>query len=461
MQLTTVIVAFRFHPLFLLHGMINWKFTISICPLFWAASWANLPPKVMELKDSLMHEMQTLQHVIPGNHPVDHRTDHQVQDVMDEFLALNQNSIEAILRVLMLIDHDLTNAIHDCERVADLRSLDSTNMIFEWVAKPLLLRVRELCGLISSNAVEQVEESLEAVQLEASVYRRKLDDTLKGIAIVSVGLKSDVFEERSKQISGSILGQLKRVNETVTAELDGTFTKYFTKWAELYRKLTEMIPERVVMALDEYPTVAMVYDFFDFLDNETTVLHGEMHELMDYWVELVKEAAEGVTNSTVETDGFLREYPLELFLNRKARFDCVARYFHGFNERVLYSVDRYYGCVDFAAEMNKAFRRVDTVLDSVDKAIEFITETYINCATFAEKFEDNVPVEECLMEMHDLLNQTKIIIEDQSIDIYNYVIDGMSLNQVAIGACLYAQVVEVMLRNEGHLDGVESCSDIN
>ncbi|KXJ75832.1 hypothetical protein RP20_CCG010917 [Aedes albopictus] len=438
--------------------MINWRYGVSLCCLFLATSWANLPPQVMELKDSLMHEMQTLQRVIPGHHPVDHRTDHQVQSVMDEFLALNQNSIDAILRVLMLIDHDLSNAIHDCERVADLPSLDSGNVIFDWVTKPLLMRVRELCGLISSNAVEQVENSLEAVQIEASFYRQRLDASLKNIAIVSSRLESDIFEERSRLEGKNILYVLERVNTTLMAELDETFTKYLSKWTELYRKLTEVVPEQVVMTLDEYPTVAMVYDFFDFLDNETTVLHGEMHELMDYWMELVEEALEGVTNSTIETDGFLREYPLEMFLNGKTNFDCVARYFQGFDERVLYSVKNYYRCIDYADEMSKAFRRIDSVLDSADKAIGFIMETYINCATFMQTFEDNLPLEECLMEMQDLLNQTQEFIVDKSIEIYNYVIDGMSLNQVTIGACLYAQVVEVMLRNEEHLEAVESCS---
>ncbi|XP_062556166.1 uncharacterized protein LOC134221012 [Armigeres subalbatus] len=437
--------------------MIYWRYAILWCTLCLAPIWANLPPKVLELKDSLMHEMQALQSVIPGHHPVDHRTDHQVQTIMDEFLALNQNSIDAILRVLVLIDHGLANAIHDCERVAGLPSLESDNAIFEWVTKPLLLKVRDLCGLISSNAIDQVEASLEGVELEASLYRRRLDGTLKDIAIVSGRLESDILEERSRQEEKKASDQLRQVNETLTVELDATFSKYSMKWMELYRNLANVIPEEIVMTLDKYPSVAMVYDFFDFLDNETAVLQSEMHELLDYWIDLVEEAMDGVSNSTIETDGFLREYPLELFLEHKTKLDCVARYFQGYDSRVLYSVNKYYRCVDFSAEMNKAFRRIDTILESADKAIEYIMETYVNCATFIQQFQNDLPLEECLSEIHDLLNQTQAFVEYKSDEIYNHVVDGMMLNEVTINACLYAQVVEVMLRNGEYLEGLESC----
>ncbi|XP_065082899.1 uncharacterized protein LOC135705218 [Ochlerotatus camptorhynchus] len=438
------------------------KFKLSLKVfLHKASAWEQqqlLPARVMEMKDTLMHELQTLQDLIPGKHRADHQNDHEVQVIIDEFLAQNQESIEVVLRVLKLIDHDLENVIHDCERVFDLKTLSSANVIFGSVTKPLLVKVRDLCNLVAENRVDLLEAGLEAVEVEAFTYRGNLDQALQDIAVVSSQLESAVFVERALHGHEYILTSLKQVDQMFAEEISRNISMYSTKWLQLVRDFNAIISDNAVIDLDKHPEIATLYDVFDSLDNETTVLQEDMKDLMQLWVDLVEDVLVGLFNITEESDDYIREHALECFLNGEMRLTSVANYYRNLNHIMLHSLDKLYRCVDFEKEMGYAFRWMQPILASTDKAIGYIMKTYMSCAMMTEQVKSDLPFEMCEEEASGMFRKTQEFVESKVIEIYNHVIEAIELNEVTIEACLYAQLIDTFMLNGEYFESFENCS---
>ncbi|XP_055640558.1 uncharacterized protein LOC129777970 [Toxorhynchites rutilus septentrionalis] len=438
--------------------MIFWKSALLSIAVLSNTAKAQLPHKVIEMKDSLFHEIQSLAEVIPENrfpHANTRESNVEVHRLLDEFLFLNQESIGSVLHVLKLVDHNMENVIQDCERVLNMCSLESTNVVFNHVTKPLLLKVRDLCELVATNRADEIEISLETIEREAATYRRTLDQTLKDISLVSGHLESDFFQANAQQREDLILGNLQQVNQTLSKEVDQYFTNFSTNWIGKYKNLTMLIPEGLSR---DQPEINALYDFMEFLDNETSVLQDDLVEFMDYWSYLVEETLESVTNGTELIVDFLRDYPLEELLSGKTPLNCVALYYSNFEHIILNMLNEFYRCVEYELEMTKAFGQITSVLDPTDKAINFMLDSYITCAKLTGHFGDDFGLADCLEDLGELLDQTREFVEHKTSEIYYHVEDAMIFNGVIMGACVHMKARDTALQIAGKMQSFDNCS---
>ncbi|XP_058818374.1 uncharacterized protein LOC131681554 [Topomyia yanbarensis] len=435
--------------------------TILGLALLVLAAEAQLSPKVIETKETFLHELHSLQDVIPKDRTV-HTNEHQsaleIYRIFDEFLTQNQESIDAVLRVLKLIDHNLENVIQDCVKIFDLDSLDSINVLFVQVTKPLLYEVRDLCELITGKRVDEVEIALEQIERHAADYRQRLDQALKDIASVTGQVGGDHFNDRIQLKETQLLTHLEMLNNTFSTEMDQNFTKYFTKWIGKYKQFTSMIPDSVGYDANDQPGIAALFNFLDFLDNETSVLQTELDEFLSYWVDLVDETLDSVTNGSLEVVDFLENYPLENFLNGEASLKCTAEYYQNLEGTILAVLDEFYWCVDYEQEMMKAFLQIGSVLDSTDKAVDFVLDSYITCAKLAGQFGSDLELEECLADLDELLDQTSEFVERKCNEIYYHVEDAMVFSGVIMGACVHMKARDAVFQVGGKLTGFDECS---
>ncbi|XP_041765992.1 uncharacterized protein LOC121590402, partial [Anopheles merus] len=193
-------------------------------------AYGTISPKVIALQQVLSSELQTLERnaLLTGPLHAESSSDgsaiSRLRRTFHEFERQNQESITAILRVLALIDHTLENTIQDCEKVFQLPSLYSENVLFRDVTRPLLLLffffvktgflfcfkikpsrsptfyprgltlqgheapllllVEQLCQQITLEDFAQIESSLEAVEQAATHYRSRLDETKHSMQVV-------------------------------------------------------------------------------------------------------------------------------------------------------------------------------------------------------------------------------------------------------------------------------------
>ncbi|XP_053691286.1 uncharacterized protein LOC128739809 [Sabethes cyaneus] len=428
--------------------------------LFGVTAANQLPPKVIETRETLLHDLHSLQEVIPKDRLVHNAGSTEnaakVQNLFDEFLLQNQDSISAVLRVLKLVDRSAENVIQDCVRIFDLEVLSSANVIFEHVSKPLLFEVRDLCELIAAGRLDTVEVALEKVEREAANYRTKLDQTLQDIALVSSQLAGDHITDRVQFKEETIWTQLQQLNQTFREELDRSFSKYFNVWIGKYKKFAASLPEG--FDSDENLGVVALFDFLDLLDNETSVLQDELEEFLDYWVYLVEESLESVTNGSLEVVDFLQDYPLERLLDGETSLKCVSAYYQNLDQTLLTFLDNFYQCVEYDQEMSKAFHQLESILNSTDKAVEFVLDSYITCGKLVEKFNGELDLEECLEDLSELLEQTEEFVERKANEIYYHVEDALVFSEVIMGACVHMRARDAILEVGERLSNFDKCN---
>ncbi|XP_055544803.1 uncharacterized protein LOC129729916 [Wyeomyia smithii] len=439
---------------------MNFRDTIVGFTLLVLSAASQLPSKAIETKETLLHELHSLQEVIPNGYHVKNSANSEnvikVQNLFEEFLQQNQDSISAVLRVLKLVDHDAENVILDCIRIFDLEVLSSANIIFEHVSKPLLFQVRDLCELVAAGRLDTIETVLEKVEREAADYRVRLDETMQDIAFVSSQLSGDHITDKVHSKEELIWTQLERLNQTFRAQLDSTFTNYFTRWIGKYKKFASMLPEG--FGSDEQSGIVTLFDFLDFLDNETSVLQDELQDFLDYWVYIVEESLESVTNGSLEVVYFLQDYPIERLLNGETDLKCVTAYYSNLDRTLLNFLDNFYECVEYEQEMSKAFRQLESVLDSTDKAVQFIFDSYITCGKLSEKFKDELALDECLQDLSEPLEQTEEFVERKANEIYYHVEDAMVFSGVIMGACVHMKARDAILEVGEKFGNFDKCS---
>ncbi|XP_058453575.1 uncharacterized protein LOC131431730 [Malaya genurostris] len=423
---------------------------------------AQLPPKVIETKESLLNELHSLQDVIPPNYAIrsnEHQNAQEINRIFEEFLVQNQESIDAVLRVLKLIDHELENVIQDCIKIFDLDSLDSSNVLFVQVTKPLLYEVKVLCELITDKQIDEVEAALSQVEHHAVDYRQRLDQVMKDMASVSGQLDGDHFKSRIELKTMQISTHLQALNRTFLTEIDQNFTKYMDKWMEKYKKFASMVPNGVEDDVNDRAEIVALFDFVDYLNNETSVLQDELAEFLDYWVELVDETLDSVTNGSLEIVDFLENHPLENFITGDASLKCVSSYYQNLDETILLVLDGFFRCVDYEQEMTKAFQQIDSVLDSTNKAVNFLLDSYITCIKLVGQFGGDFELKECLADLEELLDGTSEFVEHKSTEIYYHTEDAMVFTGVIMGACVQLKAREAVSQLGGKMIDFDACGD--
>ncbi|XP_001862178.2 uncharacterized protein LOC6044712 [Culex quinquefasciatus] len=432
---------------------------ILIVTLILGTALAQLPPKVIKMKESLSKELQSIPEVVSkhrSNHAAQIETNARVHQLFNEFIEQNQHGLDAVLRVLQLIDHDLENVIQDCVRIFDIESLQSSNRIFVNVTKPLLDQVERLCQIVTENRIEELEASLEQVERTARCYREQLDQTLKDIAVILSKLEDSSFSTRIQSKEVQMLDHLSSLNSSLLEPIEQNFTNYFSKWISGYRNFTLSIPEDFS---EEQPDVSNLFDFLDFLDNETSILQGELHEFLEFWFSEIEEVVLAISNGTEEVVGFLKVKLLDDLLDGNSELKCAASYLQLIDPAILDMFNGFYQCVEFEEEMTKAFQQVSSVLDSTDKVITFLMRSYLTCAKVVAEF-DEFTLDDCLLGMDELLEQTQEFVEHKTSEIYYHVEDALIFNGVMIEACLGNKLRESVLSFGKQVQQYYSCNGV-
>ncbi|XP_053660415.1 uncharacterized protein LOC128709444 [Anopheles marshallii] len=297
-------------------------------------------------------------------------------NVFHEFERQNQESITAILRVLALVDHTLENTIQDCEKVFHLPSLDSENVLFRDVSRPLLLRVELLCQHVASGDLSEVEATMVAVEQEANSYRQRLDETKRYMQIVLHEVSN--IEETSTISSkiDKIFDEIEPLNSTFRESIMAATGNLLPRQQAVCDEILEVFRDTI----DEADVFEVITDFAMFLSNETELLVEDLTEQLDEWVfqtsNMINAFEEGLKNITFE----LIDSPIESFLQNESSLKCLAELGnHKAMHKMTQTAESMLQCFSIANDPKRPLEMVYHQLGEMADEVQLTLQDIVHC----------------------------------------------------------------------------------
>ncbi|XP_055610257.1 uncharacterized protein LOC129757155 [Uranotaenia lowii] len=406
---------------------------------------SQLPPKVVEARDGLKNELHSMAQMLPngieGLKIADHHLSDDLHGVFEDFLTQNRASIDTVLQILQLVDHEIGNVIPGCQELWSLQEAVTSNgnLVYEQVTKPLVNSVSQLCQAVSESRLIDVEQLMERVEQAADHYRVAIDRVLQEIQIVSSELDQDRITAHISLNMDKVRSRLNEINGTLLRDMDRNFTSFIAGWIRKQKEFTSLLPEFAT----DWEEVEQVSAFMRSLDNETGVLQDELEEFIEDWIEILDLVLESVHNVSIQVRQLFLDEPLEDFLDGSTDLTCVAESIKFVDKYSFSLVDDFFRCVDFEDDMMRSYRQITSMLTSTDKAVSFIFESYKKCASMEQMFPDSLVA--CIDELGHFLNETENFVQLKANEIYFHVEDAMIFNEVTIEACLQMEVRKAVL----------------
>uniref|UniRef100_A0A182QNQ0 Protein TsetseEP domain-containing protein n=1 Tax=Anopheles farauti TaxID=69004 RepID=A0A182QNQ0_9DIPT len=416
--------------------------------LLFAISEAStkISPKVIALQRLLYSELQHLERsafvTAPNHTPADESVLSQLGTVFHEFERQNQESISAILRVLALVDHTLENTIQDCEKVFHLPSLESENILFRAVTKPLLMDVEKLCRQITSADVDALEATMEAVEREANGYRERLEQTKQNMAIV--------MNELNLFMDNSVQNKMLNLHDTIeaaNATIYGAIKAATKSFSDRQRTISDAILQSRVTEESE-DLFEAVSSFMLFLANETRLLELDLTEQLDDWLNQTQTMIGVVADELMPLN--LMEAPIGLFLRGESSLACLADFKNPKAiQEMSQGLDGVFQCFNITTDTERPFRMAIDLLGLADGDVASTLEGIFNCheSTLRDGYNaaDLGDIQSCVQTSKPILEALQEFVESKMDEISFHVDISTYFNELKIETCVYYKAREMML----------------
>ncbi|XP_053671549.1 uncharacterized protein LOC128721779 [Anopheles nili] len=370
---------------------------------------------------------------------------YRLRRVFHEFERQNQDSITAILRVLALIDQTLENTIQDCEKVFHLPSLESENVLFREVTRPLLLRVEKLCQQISSKDIASIEATMEEVEMEANVYQRLLGETMSDMR--SLQHELDIADRWSLDISvpakiDALFDQMALVNSTICTEI----TAAFGSFVDHQRSLGETIGQNM-RPEDNDELILAVSNYVTFLQNETTLLVQDIIEDLDDWFNETDVFLNLVAAEAANLPHKLLESPIEEFLLGESSLRCLAEFSnHVTVQRMSQELASILRCFNVSSDTKKPFDMALHLLSQLDSDIQLTLRGILTCQQSASfeglDIDDYRNIMSCSEVTQSVLEAMENLIDAKLEEIVMHIDASMYFNELQMEILSRSSVLE-------------------
>ncbi|XP_053668454.1 uncharacterized protein LOC128718863 [Anopheles marshallii] len=425
--------------------------TFPILLLLWGSlqGEGKLSPRVISLQQVMFSELQTIEKSAFITHPL-HATSNanalsRLRSVFHEFERQNQESITAILRVLALVDHTLENTIQDCEKVFHLPSLDSENVLFRDVSRPLLLRVELLCQHVASGDLSEVEATMVAVEQEANSYRQRLDETKRYMQIVLHEVSN--IEETSTISSkiDKIFDEIEPLNSTFRESIMAATGNLLPRQQAVCDEILEVFRDTI----DEADVFEVITDFAMFLSNETELLVEDLTEQLDEWVfqtsNMINAFEEGLKNITFE----LIDSPIESFLQNESSLKCLAELGnHKAMHKMTQTAESMLQCFSIANDPKRPLEMVYHQLGEMADEVQLTLQDIVHChqSTLRDDYDAKIfeDMASCFEMTQLTLEAMETFVESKMDGILLNVDTTMYYNVLKMATCFYYRARETM-----------------
>ncbi|XP_052890662.1 uncharacterized protein LOC128298894 [Anopheles moucheti] len=439
--------------------------TFPVLLLLWGSlqGQAKISPRVISLQQVMFSELQTLEKSAFITHP-SHATSNEnvlsrLRSVFHEFELQNQESITAILRVLALVDHTLENTIQDCEKVFHLPSLDSENVLFRVVSRPLLLRVESLCQHVASGDLNAIELTMMAVEKEANSYRQRLDETKRYMQIVlhEVSNIEETFTISSKV--DKIFGEIEQLNTTFRESIMTATGNLLSRQQAISDEILEGFRDTV----DEVGVFEVITDFAMFLSNETELLLEELTEQLDDWVfqtsNMINAFEEGLKNITFE----LMDSPIESFLRAESPLKCLAGFgYHKAMQKMTQGAESMLQCFSSANDPKRPLEMAYHQLSEMANDVQLTLQDIVHCqqSTLRDDYDTKIfeDMASCFEMAEITFEAMEKFVESKMDEIVLHVDNSMYYNVFQMATCFYYRARKTMFAFASINHQYQSCN---
>uniref|UniRef100_A0A182VYB0 Cytochrome P450 n=1 Tax=Anopheles minimus TaxID=112268 RepID=A0A182VYB0_9DIPT len=441
----------KLEPRVLCTGTMDYRKTFSVLLLLWGSlqGYAKISPKVISLQQVLYSELQTLEKSALVTHPTyttpNEGVLYRLRSVFHEFERQNQESITAILRVLALVDHTLENTIQDCEKVFHLPSLDSENVLFRDVTRPLLLHVEALCQQIASKDLDEIEATMVTVEQEANSYRIRLDETKRNMQIVLQEVDNGVesFSIRSKV--DELFNEIELINSTIHRSIVASVENLRTRQQSICDEILQIQGTN-----DDANMAVAIESFMEFLDNETELLVEDLAEQLDDWFNQTANMINAVEEEMREIPRDLMESPVESFLQNESSLKCLAEYStRKAVENMRQGLESILHCFIIANDTERPFEMAYNQLTQTDGDIQQTLQDILHCHQSTVRDDYNVDdfgnMASCFEMTKPILEALQDFVDSKMDEIFFHVDISMYYNELKMETCVYYKAREMML----------------
>uniref|UniRef100_A0A182NMT4 Cytochrome P450 n=1 Tax=Anopheles dirus TaxID=7168 RepID=A0A182NMT4_9DIPT len=409
----------------------------------------NISPKVISLQQLLYKELQNLERsafLTNATHTLtDESVFSQLGRVFHEFERQNQESVTAILRVLALVDHTLENTIEDCEKVFHLPSLESENILFRAVTRPLLIHVEMLCRQIASKDVNTLESAMEAVEREANIYRERLEETKQNMAIVLKDLDLKITDNSIQNKMNRLYDQIELVNSSIYGAIEAAAKSFVTQ----QRSISDAILQSRISEESEALFV-VVSNFMLFLENETTLLAQDLTEQLNDWLNQTEAMIGMVIEEVKNVPLNLMETPTELFLRGESSLKCLAGFKnHKAMHEMWHGLGEMFQCFNISGDTERPFQMATHLLGSAAGDIAQTLQGIANChkSTLHDDYnaDDYGEIMSCLETSKSILEALQEFVESKLDEISFHIDISTYFNELKMETCVYYKAREMML----------------
>ncbi|XP_049287451.1 uncharacterized protein LOC125765945 [Anopheles funestus] len=430
---------------------MDFRKTISTLLLLWGSlqGYAKISTKVISLQQVLYTELQTLERSALVTHPLQATPGEsalgRLRTVFHEFEHQNQESITTILRVLALVDHTLENTIQDCEKVFHLPSLDSANVLFRDVTRPLLLRVETLCQQIASGSVDEIESTMVTVEREANSYRKRLDETKRNMQIVLHALDNSVEIFSLSNEFDVLFEDIERINSTIRESILTAANNLLTKQRLIGDEILQLRGTN-----DDADMYAAITNFMKLLDNETELLVEDLAEQLNDWFNQTADMFNLVQEEIRNIPRELMEYPMESFLQHETSLKCLAECSNqNAVEKIQENLESILQCFNIANDTERPFELVYHHLSQTADNVQLVMQDILHChqSTFRDGYDVNdlEDIPSCFALAQSILDAMEDFMESRMDEISFHVDLSMYYNELKMETCVFYRAREMML----------------
>ncbi|ETN60276.1 hypothetical protein AND_008107 [Anopheles darlingi] len=426
---------------------------LSCCSI---RSNATISPQVIATQQALYRELQLLEQSplhseqsLPSDGKPQQQTREELRSVFREFERQNQESLTTILQVLALVDHTLENTIKDCAKIFDLSSLERNNVIFRQVTRPLLVQVEQLCQLLASEQLDQLETTMERVEREATIYRKRLDQTQQHMRYVKGWLDdrepagASLLEQRVAELYSRWLQANTTVHREVRIAIDLAIGK-------LRHAINESHGAGNFNG-EEDPDFRPIIDNFALrFENETSELAVDLLEVFDEWLNQTEELIDVVSAELMSILDRIVEIPVKALLRGETTLGCLAEYAgYGSVNSVRIEVENIYECLSDEGDMLSSLAVTKRLLELTGREVQVLLQGLAHCTARRSPSEMDEFVMSLLANCSDaasiILEGAGEFVASKMNEIYYHFEDMMNFSELKMEACLYGKARELIL----------------
>ncbi|XP_035776113.1 uncharacterized protein LOC118458070 isoform X1 [Anopheles albimanus] len=427
---------------------------LSCCSI---RSNANISPQVIATQQALYGELQLLEQSplhselqLPSDENPRQQSSEELRFVFQEFERQNQESLTSILQVLALVDQTLENTVlDDCAKIFDLSSLDRNNAIFRQVTWPLLVQVEQLCQLLASEQLDQLETTMERVEREATIYRKRLDETQKHMRAVRGWLdgREPAGPRRLEDRVDELYSRWLEANTTVHREVPIVIDHIIGTLSSAIEESHGGINNNV----EEDPTFRSIIDNFALrFENETNELAAGLLQLLDEWLDQTEELIDVVSGELIRIVDRIVEIPVTAFLRGETTLDCLAEQpgCDSVNSMRI-EVENIYDCFSGEGDVLSSLAIAKSLLELTEREVRVLLQGLAHCTARRSPPEMDAFVTSVLANCSDaastILEGAGEFVTSKMNEIYNHFEDMMNFSELKMEACLYGKARELVL----------------